>query len=87
MVRKYSYEDTSLVTGLHTAIQENHPNKPYVGLWKTIYASIWEQQNNTIHSDKIIVTSIEKEKLIDELKEWKISSGTRLASNQQFLID
>ena len=32
------------------AIQENHPDKPelllthlYVGLWKTLFASIWEQ--------------------------------------------
>ena len=42
----------------------------------------------TTHSNEsIIVTKIEREKLIEKLKEWKQSSGTRLASNQQYLID
>ena len=77
-----------------SAIQENHPDNSkvlltqlYIGLLKTLFASIWEQQNSIAHSNESIVTKIEREKLIDELKEWKRSSGTRLASNQQFLIN
>ena len=60
------------------AIQVNHYNKPellliylYVGLWKTLFASIWEQRNNIAHSDESIVTKIEGQNLIEELKEWK----------------
>ena len=41
----------------------------------------------TTHSDESIVTKIGREKLIDKLKELKQSPGTRLASNQQYLID
>ena len=75
------------------AIQENHPDKPellltdlYTGIWKTFFASIWEQRNTIAHSNESIITRIERAQLIVELKEWKRFSNTSLASNQQFLI-
>ena len=73
-----------------SAIQENHPDKPkillthlYIGLWKTLFASIWGQQNSIAHSNESIVIKIKRGKIIDELKEWKKLSGTRPGSNQQ----
>ena len=58
------------------AIQENHPDKPellltllYVGLWKTLLTSIWEEQNTIAHSDESIVAKIERAQLIVDLKE------------------
>ena len=60
------------------AIQENHPDMPkllrtylYIGLWKTLFTSIWEQWNTIAHSNESIVVRIERDQLIVELKEWK----------------
>ena len=52
-----------------SAIQENHSDKLevllthlYLGLWNTLFASIWEQRNLIAHSDASKVTKIEREK-------------------------
>ena len=70
-----------LTIDLLASIQENHPDKPelllshlYIGLWKTLFTSIWEQQNTITHSKESIVTKNKKEKQIGKLKEWKRSS-------------
>ena len=52
-----------------SAIQENHPDKPkillthlYIGLWKTLFTSIWGQQNSIAHSNESIVIKIKRGK-------------------------
>ena len=53
------------------ATQENHPDKPglllshlYVGIWKTLFSSIWEQWNTIAHSDEGMITKIEGAQLL-----------------------
>ena len=59
----------------------------YLGLWKTLFASIWEQRNVISHGEESIVTKIEREQLLDKLREWKRTAGARLGASQQYLIN
>ena len=76
------------------AIRRHHPDKPeqcmthlYLGLWKTLFASIWEQRNVISHGKESIVTKIEREQLLDELREWRRTACVRLGASQQYLIN
>ena len=51
----------------------------YIGLWRTVFASVWEKRNSISHSDDSTVTKLEREQLMTELCE--------LGATQQYLID
>ena len=76
-----------------TAIQHFDKNKPqlrlthlYLGLWKTLFATVWEQRNETANSEVSIVDKIEGEQFKRELIEWKRERHTRLSYSQHYLV-
>jgi hypothetical protein len=76
------------------AIMHFDRNKPeqrlthlYKGLWKILFASMWEQRNTSLHGPNNLSDKYERERLQDELREWKRISNTRLGHRQQYLTD
>ena len=59
----------------------------YKGLWKTLFATIWEQRNISLHVPNNLSRKYERDKRQEELREWKILSNTRLGHQQQYLLD
>ena len=75
------------------AIKQYDKDKPeqrlthlYLGLWRTLLATVWEQRNKTAHNDDNIVTKIERQQFTRELLEWKREKHTRLSATQHYLV-
>ena len=58
----------------------------YLGLWKTLLATVWEQRNAKLHSYESIASRIEREQMARELIEWKRERHTRLSATQHNLV-
>ena len=57
----------------------------YLGLWRSLFAAVWEQQNATLHGESSLAEKYEKEKITTELLEWKRISHLKLGYEQQYL--
>ena len=75
------------------AIKQYDKDKPeqrlthlYLGLWRTLLTTVWEQHNKTAHNDDNIVAKIQRQQFTRELLEWKREKHTRLSSTQHYLV-
>ena len=59
----------------------------YKGLWKILFAIIWEQHNTTLHGPNKLSDKYKCNKLYDELLERKRVSNTQLGHRQQYLMN
>ena len=58
----------------------------YLGLWKILFATVWEQHNAIANSEVSIVDKIERTEFIKELIEWKRECHTQLSYTQHYLV-
>ena len=72
-----------------TAICATDNDKPlvklmhiYIGLWRILFASVWETRNNILHGKGSIAEKYERKRLIAELAEWKRTALHMLGSKQ-----
>ena len=59
----------------------------HLGLWRILFFPVWESRNDVAHDTDNVVDRYEKERLINDLTEWKRASATRLSSHQLFLVE
>ena len=59
----------------------------YLGLWQILFQSIWDKRNEEAHGYDSIVTRIEHDNMLAEIKEWKRTAASRLGTSQTYLID
>ena len=75
------------------ALQKYANDKPevkmthlYLGLWRILFATVWEQRNTTANSEVSIVDKIKRTQFIKELIGWKREQHTRLSYTQHYLV-
>lgn len=56
-----------------------------LSLWNILFAQIWEFCNGTLHGGESIVETYERRNLLQELREWKRDSATKLGATQLYL--
>jgi hypothetical protein len=66
---------------------ESKLNHMYLGLWRLLFRPVWDKRNELSHGCNSIVTRLERDQYITELKQWRRESASRLGVNQQYLID
>ena len=59
----------------------------YLGLWRSLFAPVWEQRNAMLHGESSRADKDEHEKITNELLEWKRVSHLRLGHQQQYLTE
>ena len=81
-----------LVTDWYETLQRMKVSRPeralthiFLGLWRIMFAPIWEHRNSIAHDDDNIVTKYERERLTQELSDWKREAATRLGHDQLYL--
>ena len=81
-----------LVSGWHDSLlEESDPNSMmkhlHLGLWKILFAQVWELRNKHNNCAESIADIYERNQLLAELHEWRRVGPERLGAHQAYLAE
>ena len=81
-----------LVSGWHgSLLQQEDPDLMmkhlHLGLWRILFAQVWELRNKHNHCTKSVTATYERNQLLVELREWKRTGPEKLGAHQSYLAE